>query len=228
MAAQATQAAQASATSAGAAAAAAAAAASANTAAAASSLHASTDSGDALNAALAATQAGAAAGASAGTGASQSARSGTAGSAADALAPQVGSEDWDEALSQKVVFMSNARQQSAELTLNPANLGPLQVVLQVADNHAHALFMSQHQQVREAVEAALPKLREAMEQNGISLGSASVSDGFARQNGQQAQDGGPSSGSRGSYGGGADDAAATSVTTAVPTRRTVGLIDTFA
>ena len=58
--------------------------------------------------------------------------------------------------------LTNAHQTSAELTLNPKDLGPLQVVLQVADNHAHALFVSQHSQVREAVEAALPKLREAM------------------------------------------------------------------
>ena len=103
----------------------------------------------------------------------------------NALSPPVGTTDWEDALSQKVVFLSNAHQQSAELTLNPKDLGPLQVVLQVADNHAHALFVSQHQQVREAVEAALPKLREAMESNGIGLGSASVSDGFARQAGSR-------------------------------------------
>jgi flagellar hook-length control protein FliK len=199
-------------------------------AAAAASLPAATDGIDALNAALAASQAGGAgAAASGGTGASQAAKSGTAAYTENALAPEVGSTDWDEALSQKVVFMSNLHQQSAELTLNPANLGPLQVVLQVADNHAHALFVSQHQEVRAAIEAALPKLREAMEQNGIGLGSTSVSDGFARQSGQQAQDGGRSSGSRGGYdSGNANDVAATTTTTAGPTRRTVGLVDTFA
>jgi flagellar hook-length control protein FliK len=180
---------------------------------------------DAINAALAAVQGGAAA-----TGnalASQAAKSGAGASAAASLAPEVGSQDWDEALSQKVVFMSNAHQQSAELTLNPADLGPLQVVLQVADNHAHALFVSQHQQVREAVEAALPKLREAMEQNGIGLGSTSVSDGFARQTGQQERQGGGNSGGRGGYADAADSSA-TAATVSVPTRRKVGLVDTFA
>ncbi|VXC55331.1 Flagellar hook-length control protein [Burkholderia sp. 8Y] len=103
-----------------------------------------------------------------------------------AIAPHVGASGWDDAFSQKVVFVSKSDQQSAELTLNPKDLGPLQVTLQVADNHAHALFVSQHAQVREAVEAAMPKLREAMEANGISLGSTSVSDGsaFARQSQQ--------------------------------------------
>ena len=147
-----------------------------------------------------------------------------------AIAPHVGSSGWDDAFSQKVVFLSNAHTQSAELTLNPKDLGPLQVVLQVADNHAHALFVSQHAQVREAVEAALPKLREAMEANGIGLGSTSVSDGFARQSGQSAgRDSGR--GGRDASGGGIGEAGGVggaAVTASVPLRRTVGLVDTFA
>jgi flagellar hook-length control protein FliK len=162
----------------------------------------------------------------------QSTGNSSAAEVANALTPQVGTTDWEDALSQKVVFLSNAHSQSAELTLNPKDLGPLQVVLQVADNHAHALFVSQHQSVREAVEAALPKLREAMESNGIGLGSASVSDGFARQNGgQQNGDSGRSSGKSGGNGGsfaggGASDSADTVANVAV--RRKVGLVDTFA
>ncbi|EDZ97495.1 putative flagellar hook-length control protein, partial [Burkholderia sp. H160] len=139
----------------------------------------------------------------------------------------------EDALSQKVVFLSNAHSQSAELTLNPKDLGPLQVVLQVADNHAHALFVSQHQSVREAVEAALPKLREAMESNGIGLGSASVSDGFARQSGQQ-QSAGAGGGGTGKGGGSgsalAGDSSVDSGNTvsSVAVRQQVGLVDTFA
>lgn len=148
------------------------------------------------------------------------------------LAPHVGTADWTDALSQKVVFLSNAHQQSAELTLNPPDLGPLQVVLRVADNHAHALFVSQHAQVRDAVEAALPKLREAMEAGGLGLGSASVSDGgFAsqQQNPQQTFAGGQSS-RRGNGGSSAVDApadAAQSAPAAASVSR-AGLVDTFA
>jgi flagellar hook-length control protein FliK len=185
---------------------------------------------DAANAALAASQAAAASASSATTGETQSANPAAAAAAASTLAPTVGTSDWEDALGQKVVFLSNAQQQSAELTLNPKDLGPLQVVLQVADNHAHALFVSQHPQVREAVEAALPKLREAMEQNGIGLGSASVSDGFARQTGQQGQSsngsgkGGASANGLASGGDSEGDAAVANVAV----RRSVGLVDTFA
>ncbi|WP_175915032.1 MULTISPECIES: flagellar hook-length control protein FliK [unclassified Burkholderia] len=151
---------------------------------------------------------------------------------AHALAPHVGTADWTDALSQKVVFLSNAHQQSAELTLNPPDLGPLQVVLRVADNHAHALFVSQHAQVRDAVEAALPKLREAMEAGGLGLGSASVSDGgFAsqQQNPQQSFAGGRPS-PRARAGSSAVDApvdAAQSAAAGATVSR-AGLVDTFA
>ncbi|HHV7524678.1 TPA: flagellar hook-length control protein FliK [Burkholderia orbicola] len=153
---------------------------------------------------------------------------------AHVLAPHVGTADWTDALSQKVVFLSNAHQQSAELTLNPPDLGPLQVVLRVADNHAHALFVSQHAQVRDAVEAALPKLREAMEAGGLGLGSATVSDGgLASQqqqpNPQQTNAYGQSS-RRGNGGPSAVDApvdAAQSAPVAARASR-AGLVDTFA
>lgn len=151
---------------------------------------------------------------------------------AHVLAPHISTPDWTDALSQKVVFLSNAHQQSAELTLNPADLGPLQVVLRVADNNAHALFVSQHPQVREAVEAALPKLREAMEAGGLGLGSATVSDGgFAsqQQNPQQTfAHGQPSRrGSGGSSAGDAPVGAAQSAPAAASVSR-AGLVDTFA
>ncbi|WP_175885850.1 flagellar hook-length control protein FliK [Burkholderia sp. BCC0044] len=153
---------------------------------------------------------------------------------AHVLAPHVGTADWTDALSQKVVFLSNAHQQSAELTLNPPDLGPLQVVLRVADNHAHALFVSQHPQVRDAVEAALPKLREAMEAGGLGLGSATVSDGGLasqqqQQNPQQTNAYGQSS-RRGNGGPSAVDApvdAAQSAPVAARASR-AGLVDTFA
>nr|WP_057924586.1 flagellar hook-length control protein FliK [Burkholderia ambifaria] len=150
---------------------------------------------------------------------------------AHVLAPHVGTADWTDALSQKVVFLSNAHQQSAELTLNPPDLGPLQVVLRVADNHAHALFVSQHAQVRDAVEAALPKLREAMEAGGLGLGSATVSDGgFASQQNPQQNFAGGRSSPRARAGTSAVDApldAAQSAAAGATVSR-AGLVDTFA
>ncbi len=95
--------------------------------------------------------------------------------ASSKLAPSVGTTAWSQALGEKVVWMATGAQQSATLTLNPPNLGPLQVVLNVSNEQATASFFSAQPEVRQALEAAFPKLREMMDEAGIQLGQATVS-----------------------------------------------------
>ncbi|QET05848.1 flagellar hook-length control protein FliK [Cupriavidus pauculus] len=115
----------------------------------------------------------------------------TAAAAARAVvAPNVGDNNWSQALGQHMVRMSTQGSQTAELDLNPPNLGPLKVVLNVVNDQAQAQFVSPHQAVRAAVESALPHLRTSLAESGIQLGHTSVgSEGFANQagNGQQQQ-----------------------------------------
>lgn len=94
------------------------------------------------------------------------------------LTPHVGTPAWDQALGQKVVWMVAGAQQSAALTLNPPDLGPLQVVLNVSNGQADASFYADQAEVRQALEAALPKLRDMMSQAGVELGQTSVSAGM--------------------------------------------------
>lgn len=70
---------------------------------------------------------------------------------------------------------------TAELSLNPPDLGPLRISISVSDNVAHAVFMSPHAAVRQAVENALPQLQQTLANAGISLGQASVNDQAERQ-----------------------------------------------
>lgn len=93
-----------------------------------------------------------------------------------AINTPVGNHGWADEFSQKISWISTQQNQVAELHLNPPDLGPLNVVLKVSDNQATALFTSPHGAVREAVESALPRLREALADNGITLGNATVSD----------------------------------------------------
>lgn len=108
------------------------------------------------------------------------------------VAPPLYDSQWPQALGQQMIRLSTQGQQSAELQLNPPDLGPLKVVLNVVNDQAQAQFVSPHQAVRAAVEAALPHLRTALSESGIQLGQTSVgADGFASQagngNGQQQQ-----------------------------------------
>ncbi|MBR7748060.1 flagellar hook-length control protein FliK [Undibacterium baiyunense] len=102
----------------------------------------------------------------------------------DYIAPRVGTKGWDQAVGQKIVWMVAGGEQSAQLTLNPPDLGPVQVVLSISDNFVDASFVSSHLDVREAIESAAPKLREMMENAGISLSGFSVSAESAQSNNQ--------------------------------------------
>lgn len=93
-----------------------------------------------------------------------------------AITTPVGQHGWAEEFSQKISWIGTQQNQVAELRLNPPNLGPLDVVLKISDNQATALFASPHGAVREAVENALPKLREILADNGITLGNTTISD----------------------------------------------------
>lgn len=92
------------------------------------------------------------------------------------IATPLNSNGWADEFSQKISWMSTQQNQVAELHLNPPDLGPLDVVLKISDNQATAMFTSPHSAVRDAIENALPKLREVLADNGIMLGNATVSD----------------------------------------------------
>ena len=100
---------------------------------------------------------------------------------------QVGQPKWGGELAQKVVWLSSQQQQVAEIRLNPAHLGPVEVMLNINSDQATVQFVSSHLAVREAIEASLPRLREMMAENGVALGDVSVgAESFQQQanNGQ--------------------------------------------
>lgn len=99
------------------------------------------------------------------------------------MATPLGHNGWADEFSQKISWIGTQQHQVAELHLNPPNLGPLEVVLKISDNQATALFASPHGAVRDAVENALPKLREILADNGIMLGNTTISDQSPRDRG---------------------------------------------
>jgi flagellar hook-length control protein FliK len=110
---------------------------------------------------------------------------------AGSISHPVASPAWGEMLGERVVWMAGQQQQTAELHLNPPSLGPLEVRVSVSDGQANLTFSTQHMPVREAIEAATPRLREMLGESGIGLGSVSVNVGsFSQQQGAQAQQGG--------------------------------------
>ncbi|WP_313033936.1 flagellar hook-length control protein FliK [Massilia alkalitolerans] len=149
----------------------------------------------------------------------------------DRIPARLGTQAWDNQVSQRIVYMVG-KEQAATLTLNPPDLGPVQVVLNVTNDGASVAFSSNQQEVRQALENALPRLREMMGESGIALGNATVDAGMpdgrqAQQDGERRHANGGGPGNAGGTVAAGDDAAAR------PATRTVslgdnGLVDTFA
>jgi len=108
---------------------------------------------------------------------------GSAPTGSATLHAPLASPEWRQGLSQQLIGLHQRGEQQIELHLNPAELGPLSISLKLGELGAQAHFLSAHPQVRHAIEQAIPQLREALAEQGINLGEASV--GEQRQ--QQAQ-----------------------------------------
>lgn len=89
---------------------------------------------------------------------------------------------WDQALSERVLWVAGQKLQSAEIKLNPPQLGPIEVRVQMHQDQAQVSFTAQHAVVREALEASMPRLRDMLNASGFNLVDVNVSQhSFAEQ-----------------------------------------------
>ncbi|WKX25400.1 flagellar hook-length control protein FliK [Tatumella ptyseos] len=101
---------------------------------------------------------------------------------AQRLTAPLGSLQWQHDLSQQIIFHKQG-QQTIHLKLHPEELGDVKITMTVNKDHAELIMLSNHGQVRSALEAALPHLRQALADNGIQLGNSQV--GQEPSSGQQ-------------------------------------------
>ncbi|MDH2422150.1 flagellar hook-length control protein FliK [Cobetia amphilecti] len=100
---------------------------------------------------------------------------GLASQAGTLIPASVGTQAWQQALSEQVVRMQLSKSPQAEIALNPANLGKLTIRLNIGEQGTSAHFVAGHQQVRSAVESSLSELRQALESRGHELTAISFS-----------------------------------------------------
>jgi flagellar hook-length control protein FliK len=135
----------------------------------------------------------------------------------------VGSRGWDAELGQKVVLLVGRQESRAELTLTPPQLGRVEISITVSGDQTSAAFVSASPAAREALEQALPRLREILAESGITLGEASVHAESPRQDGE-----GSASQRRAGSGHGGSNMTADAGTATPSPLRSEGLVDTFA
>jgi flagellar hook-length control protein FliK len=83
---------------------------------------------------------------------------------------------WGEAIVQRVMWLSAQGLKSAEIALDPPELGALQVRISTQHDQAAVSFTSPNAQVRESLDQNMPRLREMLDQQGLSLADSSVAD----------------------------------------------------
>ncbi|HEB92212.1 MAG TPA: hypothetical protein ENI94_01835 [Gammaproteobacteria bacterium] len=95
----------------------------------------------------------------------------------------MGQPGWSAELGQRMVWLANQEIREAQIQLNPRHLGPIDVRIIYSDTQQLSVsFTAQNPAAREALDAALPRLREMFEQQGLNLADASVSqESFAGQ-----------------------------------------------
>lgn len=135
---------------------------------------------------------------------------------------------WDGALSQRVQWMVGQNIHSAHLHLNPPELGPVDVRVSVNHDQASVVFTAHHADVRDALGAAIPRLRDALGQQGLNLVNVNVSH---HSFGQGQQSGGTAGGSGNGFGAGTagtDTGMGEETATSVAVRASLGLVDYYA
>jgi flagellar hook-length control protein FliK len=83
---------------------------------------------------------------------------------------------WSEAVVDRVMVMSSQNLKSAEIQLDPAELGRLEVRISVNQEQSQVTFASPHAAVREALDAQMHRLRELFAQQGMNQLDVNVSD----------------------------------------------------
>lgn len=138
--------------------------------------------------------------------------------------PVFGDDGFDQAIGARIGWLADQKIGHAHIRLNPEDLGPVDVRLQMNGDKVHASFSSPHVDVRQALENSLPRLRELLGEQGFQLAHADV--------GHQAPggDGNPTgqAGSHGGRGGDGEPSLGDGTVSAAQLIRQRGLLDAYA
>ncbi|UFI43436.1 flagellar hook-length control protein FliK [Pseudomonas savastanoi] len=96
---------------------------------------------------------------------------------------------WTEGIVDRVMYLSSQNLKTADIKLEPAELGRLDIRINMApEQQTQVTFMSAHMGVRDALESQMSRLRESFVQQGLGNVDVNVSDQSQQQAQQQAQE----------------------------------------
>ncbi len=88
----------------------------------------------------------------------------------------MGDDSWSNGFVERINFMTNKNIQSAEIKIHPPELGSIIAKIKIEGGVAELSFTTQHGHVKEAIESNIPRLRETLSQDGLTLLDVNVSE----------------------------------------------------
>jgi flagellar hook-length control protein FliK len=87
----------------------------------------------------------------------------------------VGKSGWGQGFSNQIVMMASKGIQHAKIRLNPMHLGPIEAMVKITGENAVVNLTSLHLTTKEAMDNAVPRLKEMLNENGFSQVDVNVS-----------------------------------------------------
>ncbi len=93
-----------------------------------------------------------------------------------------GSVEWSNQIGNKVRWMTTANISSAEMRLNPAELGSIEVRITTEDDQTKVSFVASNAVTKDIIELSLPRLRDLLDSAGLQLEHSDVSQRSLSEN----------------------------------------------
>jgi flagellar hook-length control protein FliK len=90
---------------------------------------------------------------------------------------------WDQAFNERVVWMARQGLQEAHIQVTPREMGPIEVRISLQQDQATVNFTAHNVVARDAIEAALPRLRDMLADSGLNLVQSEVSQQSPQERG---------------------------------------------
>lgn len=102
------------------------------------------------------------------------------------IGDRLGQQQWQQEVSQRVNVMLNHQINSAHVQLHPKHFGAMEISVSIDKDHKVSVnFQVQHQQVKDALDSAMPKLREMLQSQGFNLTHSDISYRQHKGDGQE-------------------------------------------
>lgn len=91
-----------------------------------------------------------------------------------AITLPAGDKGWDNVLSNRIMWMVGKEMQQASLQITPRHLGPIDIQVSIHNDQTSVSFVAHNAVVKEALEAAIPRLREMFTDSNMQLVNVDV------------------------------------------------------